>query len=375
MIGKHEWRAYLRAHIERAKALKEAKNATDPAVKMAAQEKLLRAQARLNETRGRYEEMLQESPDRDQLKLSQAYQQLLNKADTAYEQYQRDNQRDFAEQYQRNIRRAKELKELGVLNLTDKQKARLEQYQRDIAAYEYEQYQRNIRRAKELAVLNLVDKEKVRLEDVKKNREALSSALMEIRKKQHAKKVSHRKHRANYVLSHRFYVEMDSVIRAAFNECSGFGLDVKKEVYLEGGVNHQQRVMLGHAEFQDTVLKRGMTNDSSFWLWIKEILDGRVLQGAGWGGSAMLARTRRNINILMMNQSGAIMQVCTLVGAIPVGWKAPAFQADSAAVAIEEMTLAYEGIHLHFQTGTEALAAGGATTLLMRDELGFFPDN
>ena len=167
-------------------------------------------------------------------------------------------------------------------------------------------------------------------------------------------------YRANYILSHRFYVEIGSVIRAAFHECSGFGVDVKKEPYLEGGVNDQQRILLGHAEFQDTVLKRGMTNDPGFWNWMKEILS---------AGASV--RNRRNVNILMMNQTGKIMQVCTLIGAVPIGWKAPAFQADSAAVAIEEMTLAYEGINLQF----EEAGAGGATTGLQRDELGFFPDN
>ncbi|NER84480.1 MAG: phage tail protein [Leptolyngbya sp. SIO1D8] len=181
-----------------------------------------------------------------------------------------------------------------------------------------------------------------------------------------AKPAANRSQRANYILSHRFYIEMDGVIRAAFNECSGFGLDVKKEQYLEGGVNDQQRVLLGHAEFQDTTLKRGMTNDPSFWLWMKEIMTG---QSTG----TSLVRNRQNINILMMNQAGAIMQVCTLIGATPIGWKAPAFQADSSSVAIEEMTLAYEGINMQFQVD-EPLGAGGASSQLQRDTLGFFPE-
>ena len=214
------------------------------------------------------------------------------------------------------------------------------------------------------------------LERIQKNREALSSTLANARRRQRSRDQTSttRAHRANYILSHRFYIEMDSVIRAAFNECSGFGLDVKKELYLEGGVNDQQRVMLGHAEFQDTVLKRGMTNDAAFWLWMKEILAGRSGQTSNQSSSSTLVRTRRNINILMMNQAGAIMQVCTLIGAVPISWKAPAFQADSASVAIEEMTLAYEGIQLRFQ-GEETLGAGGAATSLMRDGLGFFPEN
>ena len=204
-----------------------------------------------------------------------------------------------------------------------------------------------------------------------KSRNALSSAVRKVQQGQSTKTstqtTSNREHRANYILSHRFYVELEGVIRAGFNECSGFGFDVKKELYLEGGVNHQQRVMLGHAEFQDTTLKRGMTNDSTFWLWMQEILTGQV-------SGTSTVRTRRNVNILMMNQAGAIMQICTLIGAIPIGWKAPAFQADSAAVAIEEMTLSYEGIQMQFQNN-DVLGSGGASVSLTRDDLGFFPEN
>lgn len=214
-------------------------------------------------------------------------------------------------------------------------------------------------------------KEEARQRRILKNRDVLNTQLARLDRVRRRKTqdVSHRKHRGNYILTHRFYVEMGGIIRAAFNECSGFGLDIKKELYLEGGVNEQQRVMLGHAEFQDTVLKRGMTNDVSFWAWMKETLVGRSLPGS----TAPLARTRRNINILMMNQGGQIMQICTLIGAIPIGWKAPAFQASEAAVAIEEITLSYEGIDLKFE-GNEKLGAGGATAFLLRDSLGFFPE-
>ena len=218
-----------------------------------------------------------------------------------------------------------------------------------------------------------MNQKQLSLSYLSKNSKALSSVLAKSQSTQptQSQPSTAREHRANYILSHRFFVEMDGVIRAAFNECSGFGLDVKKELYLEGGVNDQQRVMLGHAEFQDTVLKRGMTNDPAFWLWMKEILVGQSAQSSS---SSTLVRTRRNINILMMNQAGAIMQICTLIGAVPISWKAPAFQADSASVAIEEMTLAYEGLQLQFQD-EESLGAGGATTSLMRDSLGFFPEN
>lgn len=140
-------------------------------------------------------------------------------------------------------------------------------------------------------------------------------------------------HRSNYILTNRFYVEIGSEIKASFSECSGFGVNMKKETLLEGGLNDRQHILVGHAEFDDVTLKRGMTNDLTFWNWLSETL-------------SSYPKTRYNLNILMFNQAGETQLQWSLLDAIPVSWKAPALQADSSSVAIEELTLAYEGIEL-----------------------------
>ncbi len=162
--------------------------------------------------------------------------------------------------------------------------------------------------------------------------------------------------RKNYITLNRFYVEIESEVRASFTECSGLGVNLKKETYLEGGVNEQQRIILGHAEFTDVTLKRGMTDNLEFWNWIGSALTGRP-------------RSRRNVNILLFNQAGETMKCWTLIGAIPISWKAPGFQADGNSVAIEELTLTYEGLQVLNQGG------GGASVGLGRDKLGFFPSH
>lgn len=164
-------------------------------------------------------------------------------------------------------------------------------------------------------------------------------------------------HRKNYITTNRFYVEIESQVIASFSECSGLGVNIKKETYLEGGVNDQQRIILGHSEFTDVTLKRGMTDDLTFWSWISSILTGKP-------------SSRRNVNILLFNQAGEIMICWTLIGAIPISWKAPGFQADGNSVAIEELTLAYEGLKLKSKEG-----GGGASVGLRRDSIGFFPSH
>ena len=139
----------------------------------------------------------------------------------------------------------------------------------------------------------------------------------------------------NFVTTNRFYVEIDSEITASFTECSGLSVQIKKNVYQEGGVNDRQVVYLGHTEFADVTLKRGVTDRVNFWNWLNEIFDEEKKANKS---------SRRNVNILVFNQAGETMMSWTLIGAIPITWKTPTLQADGNAVAIEELTLAYEGL-------------------------------
>lgn len=157
-------------------------------------------------------------------------------------------------------------------------------------------------------------------------------------------------HELNYVTSNRFYVEIDKSIAASFSECSGLSVQVKKNVFYEGGVNDQQRIYLGQTEFADVTLKRGITDNQGFWKWISSVFTEKS--------------TRRNVNILVFNQAGETMMSWTLIGAIPIAWKIPGLQADGNAVAIEELTLAYEGLKVGKDKG------GGNPTSRM--QTGFF---
>ena len=160
----------------------------------------------------------------------------------------------------------------------------------------------------------------------------------------------------NYVTVNRFYVELESTLTASFSECSGFGVNLKKEAYLEGGVNHQQRIVVGHAEFDDITLKRGMSDSRIFWDWILNNFNNP-------------SKERRNVNIILFNQAGETMQSWTLIGSIPVSWKAPAFQADGSSMAIEELTLAYEGLNLTTSSGA------GPSVVQRNAATGFFAPN
>ena len=170
----------------------------------------------------------------------------------------------------------------------------------------------------------------------------------------------------NYVTANRFYVEIESRITAAFSECSGLGFQVKCDKQMEGGVNDQQRLILGQADFSDVTLKRGITDDLVFLDWIGKILAMRQANNK-------LQEFRRNINILLFNQAGETMQCWTLIGAVPVGWQGPSFSADSNSVAVEELTIAYEGLKV--ATGSNRNGSSGAIYLETRGPSGYFSSN
>jgi phage tail-like protein len=154
------------------------------------------------------------------------------------------------------------------------------------------------------------------------------------------------KHVLDYVTANRFYVEIGGQIEACFSECSGLGVQIDKEVYFEGGVNDQQRVFLKQTKFTDVTLKRGITGDTIFWQWLRQTLD-------------KASKKRLGVDIILFNQAGEEMQRWSLIGAVPVGWKAPSLQANGNSLAIEELTLAYEGLTVTPKKGSSKVEING----------------
>jgi phage tail-like protein len=177
----------------------------------------------------------------------------------------------------------------------------------------------------------------------------------------------------NFVTTNRFYVEIEGEIAASFTECGGLGVQIKKNVFHEGGVNDQQRIYLGQTDFTDITLKRGLTNHPGFWNWLNKVFNEKKPTDEQKENSANNRKKeelgeRKNVNILLFDRSGETMMSWTLIGAIPVGWKTPALQADGNAVAIEELTIAYEGLKI-------GKIKGGGNSVIRSKNDGSFPSN
>ena len=176
----------------------------------------------------------------------------------------------------------------------------------------------------------------------------------------------------HYVTANRFYVEMQeqSAISASFSECHGLRVKMNYETRFEGGVNYQQRIILGQTEFSEVTLKRGMTNDLAFLGWTS-----KMFTEIEPSNSQQISNYRRNINILLYNQAGEIIQCWTLIGSVPVGLAISPLQAESNSVVIEELTLAYEGLKIVVSSDPSnptGNARGGGATI---HDKGFFSSN
>ncbi|PZD71821.1 hypothetical protein C1752_04561 [Acaryochloris thomasi RCC1774] len=158
-------------------------------------------------------------------------------------------------------------------------------------------------------------------------------------------------HVENFVTTNRFHIEVDGDELGSFSECSGISVEIEKDVHHEGGVNDQQRISLGHTRFSDITLKRGVTDNAAFSEWLSQVFEDKI--------------KRRNVTITTYNQAGDIMKSWSLIGAIPVGWTLPSLEADGNTVAVEELTLAFEGLKI----GKKEAAKSGTNE---RDGKGYF---
>lgn len=141
--------------------------------------------------------------------------------------------------------------------------------------------------------------------------------------------------RADPLISASFYLDIGGKVTGYFRECSGLGSEsdvVEHKATMKGGFSVIQKVP-GAVKWQNIVLKRGVTNDMEIWNWRKEVEDGRV-DRCRRDGSITLYGQERNKEIARWN----------FTQAWPVKVSGPTLNAGSNDIAVEELTIAHEGM-------------------------------
>lgn len=128
----------------------------------------------------------------------------------------------------------------------------------------------------------------------------------------------------------RFRVEIDGIQQAGFSEVSGFESSIEAVEYREGTDPIHMRKLSGLNKFGNITLKWGITDSLEVYEWFAAGTEGPVLV--------------KNLSIIAVDEAGNDTARWNVVGAWPVSYKAPDFDAKSNEVAIESLELVHEGI-------------------------------
>ncbi len=118
--------------------------------------------------------------------------------------------------------------------------------------------------------------------------------------------------------------------KAGFSEVSGLEVSIEPEKYKEGGNNGTELVFPGAASWSTLKLRRGVVKNSDLWDWHIGFIEGRGV--------------RRDGVVTLLDQNRDAVRSWRFLNGLPVKWLGPNFNAMEAAVAIEEIEIAHEGI-------------------------------
>jgi len=138
---------------------------------------------------------------------------------------------------------------------------------------------------------------------------------------------------------------------AGFSEISGLEASMDVENYDAGGANGGALRFPGRIKWANLVFKRGVlasrdpSDTSDFWAWLQGYLDG---QGV-----------RKDGTITLLDETGAPALVWGWQRGLPMKWTGASLNAQTSAVAIEQIDIAHEGLTL-VQSGNPTSAVVSA---------------
>jgi phage tail-like protein len=140
----------------------------------------------------------------------------------------------------------------------------------------------------------------------------------------------YRIHTARYTLR----VMWDGQEIAGVRRVRGLGQLTELITVRDGSDPNASRVVVGPTKFEPVTIERGITRDDAFEKWAQA-----MQQGAG-------PTPRKDVRIELHDGERRLTVAWVLKAALPIKFEAPDLNAASNDVAIEQLTLAYEGLEL-----------------------------
>lgn len=140
--------------------------------------------------------------------------------------------------------------------------------------------------------------------------------------------------RKDPLVGYHFHVEIDGITQAQFRECSGLTSESEVIEYREARKDGQTivRKQPGALKWSNIVMRRGITDVTELWEWRKKVEEGKVDEA------------RKNGSIVLYNQSNQEIARWNFVEGWPSKISGPQAKADGNEVAVEELTIAHEGL-------------------------------
>jgi len=127
-------------------------------------------------------------------------------------------------------------------------------------------------------------------------------------------------------------VMWDGETIAGVRRVRGLGQLTELVTVHDGSDPNVSRVIVGPTKFEPVTIERGITHDDAFEKWAQA-----MQQGAG-------PTPRKDVRIELHDNERRITVAWVLRGALPIKLEAPDLNAAGNDVAIEQLTLAYEGL-------------------------------
>lgn len=136
------------------------------------------------------------------------------------------------------------------------------------------------------------------------------------------------------------FAKVKPEIAGGFSEVSGLEATMDPKVIRVGGRNYGPVQRAGQVSFATVVLKRGVIQSQHLWAWWSLFAGADRATNGGWA-----VGSRCDVAIALINGGAAVLG-WHLENAMPVKFKVADLNARGTEVAIEEIHLVHEGLHM-----------------------------
>lgn len=137
--------------------------------------------------------------------------------------------------------------------------------------------------------------------------------------------------RTDPYLAFNFLVEIKGLVVGGFSEVTGLRSEIEVKDYREGGQNDYVHKLAGPTRYpSNLILKHGLTYDETLYDWYWKVTMGFI--------------ERRNVSIILLDNSREEVGRFNFVQAYPVRWVGPDLRAGTVEVAVETLELVHCGL-------------------------------